>query len=60
VAQNVIDSLILKTQADIDFVKAEIFKNEKESLIYRGSRDGFEASDFHQKCDEIQNTITLI
>jgi hypothetical protein len=29
-------------------------------LIYCGSRDGFGASDFHQKCDSRPNTLTII
>jgi hypothetical protein len=29
-------------------------------LLYRGSRDGFEASAFHGRCDGHPNTITLI
>jgi hypothetical protein len=29
-------------------------------LIYRASRDGFEASSFHSKCDNISNTVTII
>jgi hypothetical protein len=29
-------------------------------LVYRGSRDGFDASDFHSKCDGCSPTVTLI
>jgi hypothetical protein len=29
-------------------------------LLYRGSRDGFASSQFHGKCDNVSNTITLI
>ena len=29
-------------------------------LLYRGSRDGFSASDFHDKCDEKPRTLTII
>jgi hypothetical protein len=29
-------------------------------LIYRASRDGFAASSFHSKCDNIANTVTVI
>jgi hypothetical protein len=29
-------------------------------LIYRASRDGFAASSFHSKCDDISNTVTII
>lgn len=29
-------------------------------LLYRGSRDGFETSSFHSRCDNKSNTITII
>jgi hypothetical protein len=29
-------------------------------LLYRGSDDGFGASNFHKKCDGIANTVTII
>ena len=29
-------------------------------MIYRGSRDGFDATNFHEKCDTKPNTVTLI
>ena len=30
------------------------------SLLYRGSRDGFSAIDFHMKCDGEGSTICII
>jgi hypothetical protein len=30
------------------------------SLLWRGSRDGFSAHDFHRRCDKHSNTLTLI
>ena len=30
------------------------------NLIYRGSRNGFRAEDFHEKCDEKKNTIVVV
>ena len=30
------------------------------NLLYRASRDGFLAKDFHDKCDGIPNTIVLV
>jgi hypothetical protein len=36
------------------------FQDKKLKLIYRGSDDGFGASDFHSKCDGIGNTVTVI
>ena len=32
----------------------------KWSLLYRGSRDGFKAADFHEKCDGKANTLTIV
>ncbi len=38
-----------------------MFDNLTEArLIYRASRDGFAASSFHSKCDNISNTVTII
>jgi hypothetical protein len=36
------------------------FQDQKWTLFYRGSRDGFQASNFHAKCDNQSNTLTLI
>jgi hypothetical protein len=36
------------------------FEKKKAQLLYRGSRDGFRASNFHEKCDGHANTVTLI
>jgi hypothetical protein len=36
------------------------FENNKWTLLYRGSRDGFKGSDFHSKCDGHLNTVTVI
>ena len=30
---------------------------EKWRLLYRATRDGFGAKDFHQKCDHFENTL---
>jgi hypothetical protein len=32
----------------------------KWTLLYRGSRDGFSAKEFHSKCDGHSNTLTII
>jgi len=32
----------------------------KWTLLYRGSRDGFGATDFHSKCDGNSNTLTIL
>ena len=36
------------------------FEDQKWKLLYRASRDGFGATDFHEKCDNIPNTLTII
>ncbi len=33
---------------------------DKWSLLYRGTRDGFGAKDFHSKCDGHSNTLTIL
>jgi len=34
--------------------------NAQAVLLYRATRDGFEASSFHSKCDGKANTVTII
>jgi hypothetical protein len=36
------------------------FQEKRWVLLYRGSRDGFASSNFHAKCDEKANTVTVI
>jgi hypothetical protein len=36
------------------------FKRRKFALLWRGSRDGFCARDFHNRCDRHPNTLTVI
>lgn len=36
------------------------FDDQKWTLIYRASRDGFESKNFHLKCDTLHNTISII
>jgi hypothetical protein len=44
-----------------DFPKLfEDFKKRKFTLLWRGSRDGFGAGDFHGRCDGHSNTLTVI
>jgi hypothetical protein len=38
----------------------EFSSNDKWSLLYRGTRDGFGAKDFHSKCDGHSNTLTIL
>jgi len=35
-------------------------KTNKPRLLYRGSRDGFDANTFHTKCDDAEATLTIV
>ncbi len=34
--------------------------NNNWNLIYRGTRDGFGAKDFHRECDGVAKTVTIV
>jgi hypothetical protein len=36
------------------------FKKRSFTLLWRGSRDGFKAKQFHHRCDGNPNTLTVI
>jgi hypothetical protein len=36
------------------------FQDKRKTLLYRGSRDGFQSSSFHSRCDDKPFTITII
>jgi hypothetical protein len=38
----------------------EDFKDQKFTLLWRGSRDGFKAKQFHRRCDGHPNTLTVL
>ncbi len=38
----------------------EFSPNDKWSLLYRGTRDGFSPHAFHSKCDDHSNTLTIL
>jgi hypothetical protein len=56
------DSIILSgLDQKTDLIKlCDIPITKKWKLIYRGSKDGFEASSFHLKCDKQPNTLIII
>ena len=59
-----IDSKIIFEKDEIEFIKNrlnEIFFNKKISfnLLYRATRDGDKPSNFHSKCDNITQVLTL-
>jgi hypothetical protein len=45
--------------SDIPEIFAE-FRGKRFSLLWRGSRDGFNAQEFHGRCDGRANTLTVI
>jgi hypothetical protein len=51
--------LDLKTISDFQEIFTE-FQGKQFSLLWQGSRDGFGASEFHRRCDEHANTLTVI
>jgi hypothetical protein len=57
-----IDSIILSGRDQIkDLITlCDIPINNKWNLIYRASKDGFGANDFHSKCDKQPNTLIII
>jgi hypothetical protein len=52
----VFDSRII---SDFPEIFAE-FQRKRFSVLWRGSRDGFEAKEFHRRCDGRRNTLTLV
>jgi len=38
----------------------EFSPSDKFTLLYRGTRDGFDSDDFHSKCDGHSNTLTIL
>jgi len=61
-SEKIIDSLILSNHNQIKklFSLFEYSFDQKCNLIYRASRDGFEAAKFHSKCDNKPNTLIII
>ena len=56
-----IDTKILRNyKKEDDLIKLCKLNGKQFKLLYRATRDGFGASDFHGKCDHTPNTLTLI
>jgi hypothetical protein len=54
-------SQILSGKQSFYLIKVcEFSPKHKWTLLYRGTRDGFGADDFHSKCDGHSNTLTII
>ena len=55
------ESLILSRKQSLSLVKlCEFSDKDRWYLIYRGIEHGFEAKNFHRKCDGIGKTLTLV
>jgi len=54
------NSTILTNETTVVLNSLAGFVFKSLNLIYRASRDGFRAIDFHSKCDNTSNTFTLI
>jgi len=54
------DSVILSAAQKLFFLELTGFNNKSFSLLWRGSRDGFDKEDFHRLCDGKVNTVTVI
>jgi hypothetical protein len=54
-------SRILSGNQPSELIKlCEFSSNDKWTLLYRGTRDGFGAANFHSKCDSHSNTFTIL
>ncbi len=54
------DSPILSAAQQISFLALTGLENKTFFLLWRGSRDGFDALTFHRLCDGQANTVTVI
>ena len=54
------DSVILNEQYKLKLRELCGFTKNKFRLLYRASRDGFTAADFHNRCDHQAPTLTMI
>jgi len=54
------DSKIMLDAEQISFQTLTGLGNKSFSLLWRGSRDGFDAAAFHRLCDGKANTVTVI
>ena len=58
-----IDSTILSKEANCEVFEEKLYEQcgtNNFELLYRGSRDGFRAIDFHRQCDNKGQTLVLI
>jgi hypothetical protein len=57
--QNWLNESLILTNAEC-FTLIEITNSLRGKLLYRATRDGFGAQEFHSRCDGKRNTITII
>jgi len=56
-----IESIILSSEQMTELLNlCQFSPSQKWKLIYRATRDGFGAADFHSKCDSYQNSFVII
>ena len=61
IASVTLDSTIVNTdKMKSDLVELCKLSDKEFKLLYRASRDGFEAARFHAKCDNQPRTLTII
>ncbi len=59
--KKIMDSVILEFDKQYrDLMSLCRMKGQKWRLLYRATRDGFGSADFHRKCDDKPNTLTII
>ncbi len=55
------DSSIIKSDEEIQKLANFFTKNIKSAkLLYRATEDSFKVSKFHEKCDNILDTLTIV
>jgi hypothetical protein len=57
------DSSIIKSKSEHNHIKTwleEVNRHSEPELLYRGSQDGWNISDFHGKCDDKGATVTIV
>jgi hypothetical protein len=55
-----LSSILSRGQSNELIRLCELSMMDKFSLLYRASRDGFGTEVFHSKCDEHENTLTIL
>ncbi len=59
--KKIMDSVILEFDKQYrDLMSLCRMEGQKWRLLYRATRDGFGSADFHRKCDDKPNTLTII